>query len=421
MKPIYYIPIALVAIGVAYWSFSQKDAESKITRETEQLRQTLKNSEAKQKSESVAEMSRKLRAKLSSNGQPIDWKSLAAQLVEIQKSNQDSDDTVLDQFEKRLKTMSRDELIAALEEVSALGLNKEEFGLLEELLVEHLIEQDPAYCLEKYEARLENESDGVGWQLSSALGMWAKKDLAAATAWFDKKIAEGKFESKSLDGQSEVRLEFEASLIGELLASNPLAAGKRIAGLPEAQRVSAMQQIYIADLEPAAQKGYLELVRQLVPEDERDDALAQMASELLPDKNYSEMGDFLDLVKATPEERASIVKNAAGVKFEEISAERLVTRDDVEEFRAWGKKHSPAQVDMATGEALGEAIQEDGDFNFSKAAELALQYHKSTGKDDILVGFLNGFSSPSRLEDAKKLAQNIADPKRREEALSHLK
>ena len=66
---------------------------------------------------------------------------------------------------------------------------------------------------------------------------WAKKDPAAAIAWFDQQIAAGKFDSKSLDGKSQsrnpVRRCFDLHI---LLGSDPEAAALRLGAMPEDQR-----------------------------------------------------------------------------------------------------------------------------------------------------------------------------------------
>jgi hypothetical protein len=407
--------------GLVVWNVSQQRSASELLSQSTALQKQIETAKNKKSSASAAQANtRKLREKLTMDGQPMDWKNLGARMIEIQKNDQSGDDAVLDSFQLRLSKMSKEELISALDEIETLGLEEDARLLLEETLVEELIEKDPAYTLQKYADRIQDDSDGVGWQLPSALGAWAKKDMKAAAAWFDGEIAAARFESKSLDGQSEARLEFEAAILTELLSSDMAAANARITALPVNQRATAMQQISVSEMSLAGQRGYVEMIRELVPDGERLDSFNHVISELFPEGDYTKTGSFLDTVKATPAERAAAAKDTGNSRLEEISSERPVTRNDIEEFRAWIKQQAPQTLDQATGEALGEAVQEDGDFNFEKASKLALEYHQSSGKDEVLIGFLENFSSHENLDQAIKLAGQIKDVKRREQILANL-
>jgi hypothetical protein len=273
----------------------------------------------------------------------------------------------------------------------------------------------------KFADRIQDESDGVCWQLAGALSEWAKRDLAAATAWFDQEITAGRFESKSLDGQSEVRLEFEAALLNQLLGSAPKAAAARLTALPEGQRRTALEQIDTAEMSLSGQQVYMDLLRKLVPQDERGDALSHLISEVVPDGNYPKITQFLNLIQATPEERTVVTRAAVGNQLEEISGERAVTKSDLETMRTWLKQQAPTAVDRLTGEALGQAIQNGGDFDFTQAAALVSEYHQSSGNDDLITGFLTTATADGTNKQAIALAEKIKDSKRREEALANLK
>ena len=324
-------------------------------------------------------------------------------------------------LQKRVADMTEEELIAALKEISTLGLDPEAKAALEDVLASSLIEKDPELALATLADRIPNEDDGVAWQLAGALRDWAKKDPLAAAAWFDKQISAGLFESKSLDGQSQARMEFEAALVGVLLDSDAAAASQRIAELPEDQRREALEQISFSELSPAAQRTYAELVRGLVPQDERAGSFTHVISELIPEGGYAKVGGFLDDIQATAEERAVSAREAANTQLEEIAGEREVTHEDVEAMREWLKRQAPGTEDRVTGEALADAAQEGGEFGFEEASKLALDYHKSSGNDDVLVAFLESFAARSNLEEALSLANHIKDPVRRDEILNSFK
>jgi len=350
----------------------------------------------------------------------IDWKSLSAQLASAQEGSGIGDMRAMMNFQQRLEKMTKEEMADALDEIAGLDLPEATRAMLESMIIDPLIALDPEMALKRFADRIQSDPDGVGWQLSNALKQWAKNDLSAATAWFDKQIADGNFESKTLDGRSDMRLQFEGALMESLLASDPDAAARRLADLPEDQRREVLQQISFGELSEESRTAYANLVRGLVPADEREGSFAHIATELVNSGDYSDVSAFLDGVRATPAERAAAAMDAADSKLEQLAMEGKVTAKDVDEMRAWLKLQAPDQIDSITGKALAEAAQERGKFKFGDAAALALQYHQSSGNDDVLVAFLESYSARSNLPKAKHLADMIKDDARREEILKGL-
>jgi len=413
------IPPGVALVAVLVWNVSQWRSISSQEEQSRVLRTRIESARSPRKpgDPTAADGSRSSKIKIPAGNEAIDWKNLSARMAEMQESGGVGDMRAMVELQKRLSGMSAEELIAALDAISALGLEPGVRNLMEEMLVEPLIGRDPELALATFADRIQNDEDGVGWQLSAALGAWAKKDPAAAGAWFDRQIAAGLFESKSLDGQSQRRMEFEAALVGVLLTSDGVAAGQRIAALPEDQRREALEQIPFSELTAAGQKAYAELVRGLVPQDERAGSFTHIISELIPEGGYAKVEAFLDGIQASPEERAVSAREAANSQLEKIAGERAVTRDDVEAMREWLNRQAPGTVDRVTGEALADAAQDGGEFSFSDASKLAVEYHRSSGNDDVLVAFLESYAARSNLEEALPLADRIADPKRREKIL----
>lgn len=415
MRAYHFIPLGLALAGLAFWNFTQRQAEGELVAQSRELQGKITTAQQQAKVPTTTS------GKPKSGARALDWTSLAARLVAAQQAESPTPDAALEGNRERLAQMTAAELLAALEEVSTLGLAAEAKAALEETLAEALITQDPALALVTFADRIQDESDGVGWQLAGALREWAKRDLAAASAWFDQEIAAGRFESKSLDGQSEARLEFEAALLEPLLSSAPKTAAARLAALPEDQRRSALEQIDTTEIGATGQQAYMDLLRKLLPPDERGDALSHLISEMIPDGDYPQITEFLNTIQATPEERAVATRTAVGNELEEIASERSVTRDDLEVMRRWLAQQAPTAVDRLTGEALGEAIQDGGDFNFTQAAALVADYHQSSGNDDLITGFLTSAAADDSNPEAVALAGKIKDPKRRAEALANLK
>lgn len=419
------IPPALALIAVVLWNLPPWRSMQGLETNTQNLRARIEATRAPAAAGDRETRDSPRAPSLATAREPkaIDWRYLSVQalLAEKRNSGDEVDDEGLETLSERLSEMAREELLTALDEIAALGLDPEARAKLDALFVEHLVEKDPEAALARFAGAIRDDPDGVGSELSPALQAWAKLDLFAATAWFDRAIVSGVFESKTLDGRSDARLEFESALAGVLLATDPAAAGRRIGALPEDQRAETLQQITVADLDSAAQKQFIDLTRSLLPVDERDGPFGSAFCELVPDGDYAKATTFLDGIQATPEERAIAAGFAANNRMDEISQIRDVTRDDVAATREWLSRQAPATADRLMGEALAQAASEGGDKAFAKLSEIVLEVHQSSGNDEMLVAFLDGSGPSAHPEQARLLAQKITDPQRREEILESLK
>jgi DNA-binding CsgD family transcriptional regulator len=424
VKPTHAIPPAAALVAALLWNLPPWRAVQALEANSLSLRERIDAArvpaarEVRETREASSQESDAAR-----EAKPIDWRYLAAQarLSAKPNSSEPADEQALYDFSERLAEMTREQLLTALGEIAALGLEPEVRAMLEAAFVEPLVEKDPQLALTRFADRIRDDPDDLGSELSPALLAWAKQDLTAATAWFDQAIASGVFESKTLDGRSDPRLEFEAALAGVLLATDPAAVGRRIAELPADQRAETLQQITVSELTPAAQKEYIELTRSLLPVDEREGPFASAFSEVIPDGDYQKSAAFLDDIQATPEERAIAAEWAAGNRLEAIAEKRNVTRDDVAATREWLTRQSPDTADRLMGEAMGSASMEGGEVGYAKLVELVLEVQASSGNDDTLVAFLERSDASGNPEKSKQLAEKITDPQRREEALEYIK
>jgi hypothetical protein len=421
LKPLHLLIPAVALVAVLAWNLSRWQAVSTQESENRALKERIGAVSAGIDGAPVGSPRNEVKTGGSGGKSAIQWKSLSQKIAEMSDDDDMGDMNDLLELQSRLYEMSREEIIAALNEVSGLEMTDEARETIEELLVGPLIELDPAYVLNAFGDRIPDEDDGVAWQLSSALDAWARLDAAAATSWFDRQIAGGLFDSKSLDGRSEMRIEFEGALAGVLLDSNAEEAGRRIAALPEDQRREALEMISFSELGKGGQAAYAGLVRSLVPVDEQGGSFAHVIAELVPEGGYERVAGFLDQVQATPEERAVSAREAANAQIGEISYDREVTREDVDAMRAWLDRQAPGTSDRMTGEALAEASQDSEEFGFAQASKLALEYHQSSGNDEVLIAFLESYAARSNLEEALPLAEKISDPQKREEILEQLK
>lgn len=413
LKATHLIPPLAALVLVGGWNVAHMRSISSLKRDAAELRVNL--SAARVSPPGVTPST------ASASQGPIDWKQMPSRIAEFQQGGEKAQLRAMIDFQQRLKNMSREELITALDEIDALGLSENDRDEMLTWILESLVKLDPQYALARFVDQIESSSSAVGWHLASAFGKWAKTDPAAATAWFDRQIAGGKFESRTLDGRSEIRSTFESELLETLLSSDLATAARRIQALPEDQRREILEQLPFSELDPNEQKAYASLVRQLIPADEREGSFAHIASQLINGGDYQEVSSFLDSVQAGPAERAAAAKQAAVTRMEMLGQDGSITRAEVDSLRAWVGQQAPSLTDSITGKALAEASQDGGDFDYAAASQLVVIYQQATGSDDVLISFLEGYSARSNLEEAKQLADLISDPKQREEMLNRLK
>ena len=409
-------PVLALAVAIA-WNVHQMRSISSLDHESGELRAKI-NASVKLSPVRIKNDSKNLQANIQ---EAIDWKQVSAKLSDGTSGGEAMRLREMMNLKQRLKGMSREELVTALDEIDALGLSDDERESMMGMILESLTKLDPQYTLARFVDQIASDSNGVGWYMADAFKQWQRKDFKAATAWYDSQIAAGKFDSKSLDGRSDIRTQFESAVLEELLSSDLDAAGRRLLALPEDQRREVLEEMSFPDLTADERKAYASLVRQLIPADERAGSFAHIAEQLVSDGDFEQVAAFLDSVQASPEERAVSAKQAAISQMESLGMESEITKSSVDELRTWLDKQAPGQTDSITGKSLAEAAQSGGTFDYDAASQLVLQYHQSTGRDDVLIAFLEGYSAHSNLEEARTLADLIADPKQRESILEQLK
>ena len=350
----------------------------------------------------------------------IDWLEVAGMFGEMKNSGGVGDMRRMMSFQSKLRKMDKEQLLAALDQIQALDLGDEERSMLESMLIGPLAEKDPELVLNRFSSRLGDDTNGMSWQLANALGEWAKKDQAAAIAWLDKEIAAGTFDSKSLDGKSQMRLNFEKNLIAQLISTDPGAAEARIAALPADQRKDALNGYQFRGLKHEEQAAYADLVRSSLREEERYEVFGQQASMIASMGDFEKVGDYLDRIGATGEERIKAAEKAAIGKIAGSAHKSKVTGEEIDTMREWLGTQAPGSIDRVTGEALAQLGSSGGKMEFPEAAAMVLKYHEQGGGDDLLTSFLERAYYPSETEDVRKIAEKISDPEKRAEALEKL-
>ncbi len=410
MKPNPWIFPALALFVVVGWIGVQKKTAASLEREislvTERIAQVRTGMDAGGKTREVEEKARK------EKDRKIDWKDLAGKIGQMRNGTM-PDMRAMMHMQRLLMDLSPQELGAQLDEIAALDLDDAARKQLQGMITGILSEKAPQMVLERFGEDLADDDMGRSWQLGMALGRWADKDPAAASAWLDKQIAAGKFESKSLDGKNESLVRFESSLVGALLKTDPAAAAARVASLPEEQRVELFQQGFSFQLEAKNEAAYANLVRGSVAADKVGGILADTAGNLAVRGDYERVDGFIAASQAGDEEKKSIVEQVMKSKLSSGGGSEIKT-EDLDKARAWAATQSPGAVDKATGEVLASTMWRGGDFN--KASALVLQYNEGSGNDEVLTAFLRSSSMRNNAKDqVEALIDKIKDPAVREE------
>lgn len=415
MKTPHFIPpVAALLIAIA-WLGAERRTLAKLEEENTVLRKHIAAARETAASDGEGNSSAAANTK---KPDELDWKKIADQLGSMERNGGMPDMRAMIRLQQQIMSMESEQLVAALDEIAALDLDGDQRMMLEQMLLGIIAEKDPELALTRFLGRVGDQFGAVNWQLSHALGTWAEKDPAAATAWFDREIAKGSFESKSLDGEDGPRPRFESALIGVLLKSDPAAAGRRLAALPAEQRVETLNSVNVGDDE---QKALVGLIRGSAPEEEQPELVANQMNRFSHNGDYESMTAYLERIEATPSERAACVDEAADSRFLMRTGKGGITREKIDEFRTWANSASEGSADRATGKALAGAMNMGKETSFSELAALAKEYHAASGNDELLIPLADHWRARSHKEEARELAGLISDEKRREEILEKLK
>ena len=315
----------------------------------------------------------------------IDWKNLTTGKSWM-LDGANKDERAIMRLQQQLSELPPEKLGAQLDEIAAMDLDHAVGERLRVIITGVLFENGPQILIERLENEIEKNDSNTSLELYTALENWAETNPVAASAWLDKQIAAGKFESKVRDRGSRTRSEFEGALVNVLLATDPVAAAARVAALPERQRSQLFYQFggYLR-IDAENDAAYTNLVRGSLSEHEITDILAGQAGYLSHLEGYKRVDSYIASVRASDDEKKMIVAQVMAQKIG-YAAGLDIKLEDVEQCLAWAANHSPGYVDKGLGEILATTLRRREDFN--KASALVLQYNERGGNDEILTTFL---------------------------------
>lgn len=419
MKPVHFLPPAVALVVAILWIGGQKRSIARLHEESEVLRVQIAEAKERASSNGGVEAERGPAA-VKEQGGEFDWKEIAGKVLAMQRSGRMGNMRTFLELQEKLMSMSGAELAALLDEINGLGLTSDERGALEGMLIGPLIEKDPKLALERFIDRAQDVRSGMSWQLSRAMGKWATEDLAAATAWFDKQLAAGVFETKALDGNREAMTRFEASLLGPLLASDPGAAAARLEGM-SAEEIQDVFQGAGNGLDKDRHRAYADLLRQKVEVDDSGGMIADFVAGQARSEGYQEASECLDRIAASPDERSASVGQVAESRFQTMMFMKKPGREDIDELRTWAESEVPGSADEATGRALEGMLSAGNRADFSEVAELATHYVDAGGSDAVLEPLLRSYQAQIHEDEAMALLGKISDEELRAELEERLK
>lgn len=412
LKIQWYISSAVVLGVLGVWIVNQRQMIATVEQESKLLQGRI--AAARSTASHPLDSSAAASGKTTKSTARIDWKKSVAQLADPQHA----DGRATLRMQQQVLAMTKEELISALDEVAGMQLPDEARQKLENTLIAQLIDIDPELALNHHLDRLADFRSGFTLQLAQGFQKWAGKDLVQATAWLNQQLTAGYFDSKTLDGKSQAWINFEAGLVSAQLSTDPPAAASRVAALPEDQRAGLIRGLssLVKEKDPAA---FADLVRGQLSAPEQASAFGQQASYLVQG-GYAKVGDFLNQIAATPEERAACVAQAMATKFR-TNTEAALTRDDFDAMRTWVAAEAPESLAKVTATALASAITGNKyKLDFGEAADLAVRYSQGSG-DEVLAAFLVSPAARQNKERARAYADQIVDVTRREQVLALLK
>jgi RNA polymerase sigma factor (sigma-70 family) len=411
MKTSSWIPPAAALLVAGVWTGTKYHSLATIEAENDRLREQV----------FLAQTSRtSIPTKTRNEDAPLDWQKLATE-----PDNGPEKQRLI----KRLETTSREELIAMLDQFATFDCPKGRKTVLEAAVIMPLMRLDPEWVLGHYATRLHEKELRLDW----ALANWARKDMAAATAWLDSQIAAGRLDGKSLDESRGYgpRVGFESALIALLIDSDAPAAGRRLGALPVAQRESVISsltnmmcnRLLNERLTDGNHLVFANLVRSQMPTDRQTRTLASCLSYVWGVDEFPKFNAYMDVIEATPDERVSCAEHFSGNYIRMLSNKRKVTLDDLNKLRERFAEISPDGVESMTAGSLAKAMNgRNASMMFPQASALAVELMESTGNDEVLAGFLEiaAFDEPDK-PLGRELATKVRDEQRRVAILDRFK
>jgi hypothetical protein len=252
MKSSSLILPALILIAATSWIAYQRRSLFTVRSVNAKMEQTLVSLAKRSRTASVAtELVREKPSKPAENAGSIGGKKLIIQMAETLNNQYSPEDPAWEFLKQQIKSLSKEDLVAALDETTTQKLHMISRDLIDQAIIEALGIIDPELTLNRCADLMINGQPNLAEWLTSTFGGWSENDPQKAGEWLDQQIASGKFGSKRLDDKNAILDRLDAGLIDGLLIKDPAAAKLRLKSFSDAKRgdvTSKLAGLYRKDL-----------------------------------------------------------------------------------------------------------------------------------------------------------------------------
>ncbi len=232
MKSSSLIPPVLILIAATSWIAYQRQSLSTVRRVNAEMEQALISVTHHSRTASITTpLSQKKFTTSARNAGSVGGKQLIIQMAKALNNRHIPDDPAWEFLKQQIKSLSKEDLVAALDETAAQKLHVVSRDMIDQDLLLALAIMDPELTLNRYDDLLMNGQPNLESCFKPILGDWGMKNPEQAGAWLDRQIATGKYDSKRLDNKDSLRDTLEATLIDALLVKNNASAKVRLKSL----------------------------------------------------------------------------------------------------------------------------------------------------------------------------------------------
>lgn len=411
MKPLLLVPPTIALLVAGSWIASDSRTLASLEKRNSSLQASLTDDRLSASADSIPVSARKATAAESyqtADGR-IDWARVADSGFGVVGKR------AFLEFSEALKSMTADELVSVLDQLRDSGLDSFSQQSYECRIIPLLGEKAPQVVLDRYADQLAGKGR-IQSALLGVLSAWAGKDATAAAAWLDRMTGSGKLDDKDLKAGAGSIARYESALIGGLLRQDPAAAASRIKSLPPDQRLSVFQSgYYLENVPPGSEKASADLIRSVVPEQDRANTLAQATTDMIHSRYGLDLGslsNYLAAIDPTPQERSAILESAVRYSGRQGYQDSAI---------AFVKSLAPDDANRLTGMALAARVSNTGSGDyFPEMAKIAKQQQADSGNDEVMISFLGNLSATFDPAEAISLAETVKDEAQRAVLRKHL-
>jgi hypothetical protein len=229
-------------------------------------------------------------------------------------------------------------------------------------------------------------------------------------------IANGEFETKSLNGVSKARVTFEEQLARQLYGTQPELIKNRLLAMYEDEARSVAHNLAYTESAQKDPAALANLLRESLTQSHSSEILASIASHR--SEKLDEAARFIDAAQATLAERNACAEQILRERVRDLGDKGSLKIEDLDALRQWAGNVG-ADVDATTATALGYSVCSGG-IDFDEVSEIVLHYCETSGNQKMLLDFLSSNARFS-VREARELARKVADPQQRQMILDKIR